>query len=53
MTIPKLRLLLHDARIKPAVNQMEAHPHFEQTELVEYFASKRYPCGRILSTRFS
>jgi alcohol dehydrogenase (NADP+) len=36
MTIPKLRLLLRDARIKPAVNEMELHPHFQQPELFEY-----------------
>ncbi len=36
MTIPKLRLLLRDARIRPAVNEMEVHPHFQQTELLEY-----------------
>ena len=30
MTIPKLKLLLRDARIKPAVNEMELHPHFQQ-----------------------
>jgi diketogulonate reductase-like aldo/keto reductase len=39
MTIPKLKLLLHDARIKPAVNQMELHPHFQQPELVEFVQS--------------
>jgi diketogulonate reductase-like aldo/keto reductase len=33
MTIPKLKLLLPDARIKPAVNEMEMHPHLQQTEL--------------------
>ena len=33
MTIPKLQPLLHDARIRPAVNQMELHPHFQQPEL--------------------
>jgi len=27
---PKLKLLLRDARIKPAVNEMELHPHFQQ-----------------------
>ena len=32
MTIPKMELLLHDARIRPAVNEMELHPHFQQTE---------------------
>ncbi len=36
MTIPKLRLLLWDARIKPAVNEMELHPHFQQPELFEF-----------------
>jgi diketogulonate reductase-like aldo/keto reductase len=30
MTIPKLELLLRDARVRPAVNQMELHPHFQQ-----------------------
>jgi alcohol dehydrogenase (NADP+) len=33
MTIPKLKLLLRDARIKPAANEMELHPHFQQPEL--------------------
>ena len=33
MTIPKLELLLRDARIRPAANQMELHPHFQQPEL--------------------
>lgn len=32
-TIPKLKLLLRDAEIKPAVNEMELHPHFQQPEL--------------------
>ncbi len=36
MTIPKLKLLLRDARIKPAVNEMELHPHFQQPELFQY-----------------
>jgi len=36
MTIPKLRLLLRDAKIKPAVNEMELHPHFQQPELFEF-----------------
>ena len=36
MTIPKLRLLLGDARIKPAVNEMEMHPHFQQTEFFHF-----------------
>jgi alcohol dehydrogenase (NADP+) len=36
MTIPKLELLLHDATIKPAVNEMELHPHFQQPELFKF-----------------
>jgi len=36
MTIPKLKLVLRDARIKPAVNEMELHPHFQQPELFNY-----------------
>jgi diketogulonate reductase-like aldo/keto reductase len=36
MTIPKLKLLLRDARIKPACNEMELHPHFQQPELFKY-----------------
>jgi diketogulonate reductase-like aldo/keto reductase len=36
MTVPKLRLLLRDARIKPALNEMELHPHLQQPELFEF-----------------
>ena len=36
MTIPKLELLLRDARIRPAVNQLELHPHFQQPELLAF-----------------
>ena len=36
MTIPKLELLLRDCRIKPVVNEMECHPHFQQSELFDY-----------------
>ncbi len=36
MTVPKLRLVLRDARIKPAVNEMELHPHFQQPELFQF-----------------
>lgn len=39
MTIPKLKRVLHDARIKPAVNEMELHPHFQQPELFDYVRS--------------
>ena len=36
MTVPKLKLLLRDAKIKPAVNEMELHPHFQQPELFDF-----------------
>jgi len=36
MTVPKLKLLLKDARILPAVNEMELHPHFQQPELFRF-----------------
>ncbi len=36
MTIPKLELLLRDARIAPAVNEMELHPCFQQGRLFQY-----------------
>ena len=36
MTIPKLELLLRDAAIPPAANEMELHPHFQQPELLRY-----------------
>lgn len=36
MTIPKLELLLRDARIKPAVNEMELHPHLQQPALFDF-----------------
>jgi alcohol dehydrogenase (NADP+) len=46
MTIPKLKVLLRDARIKPAVNEMELHPHFRQPELFEFVrASAMIPVG--------
>lgn len=35
-TIPKLRLLLNDARHLPALNEMELHPSFQQAELFQY-----------------
>ncbi len=39
MTVPKLKLLLRDATIKPAINEMELHPHFQQPELFEFVRS--------------
>ncbi len=35
-SIPKLKLLLRDARIKPACNEMEQHPCFQQPELFRF-----------------
>jgi len=36
VSIAKLKLILRDARIKPAVNEMELHPHFQQPELFKF-----------------
>jgi diketogulonate reductase-like aldo/keto reductase len=36
MTIPKLDLVLADARIKPVLHEMEVHPCFQQGELFQY-----------------
>jgi alcohol dehydrogenase (NADP+) len=36
MTVPKLKLLLRDAAIKPVCNEMELHPHFQQPELFQF-----------------
>ena len=36
MSIAKLKLLLRDAKIRPAANEMELHPHFQQPELFKY-----------------
>ena len=36
MTIPKLQLLLRDAKIRPAANEMELHPHFQQPALFQF-----------------
>jgi alcohol dehydrogenase (NADP+) len=40
MTIAKLKLLLADARIAPAVNEMEMHPHMQQNELFEFVRAR-------------
>lgn len=40
MTIPKLELLLRDAKIPPVANQMEIHPHFQQPELLRYVVDR-------------
>ena len=36
MTVPKLELVLRDARVKPAANEMELHPHFQQPALFDF-----------------
>ena len=36
VSIAKLKLLLRDARIKPAANEMELHPCFQQPELFKF-----------------
>lgn len=46
MTIPKLKLLLRDASVQPAVNEMELHPHFQQPELFDFVrSSSMVPVG--------
>jgi alcohol dehydrogenase (NADP+) len=40
MTVPKMELLVRDARIKPAANEMELHPHFQQPEFFRYLLEK-------------
>ena len=41
MTIPKLSMVVRDAAIQPAANEMEIHPHFQQAELFDYCVSQR------------
>ena len=41
MTIAKLELLLRDAHVRPAANEMELHPHFQQPELFAYLCDHR------------
>lgn len=36
MTIPKMKLLLRDCKIRPVLNEMEIHPHFQQPELYNF-----------------
>jgi len=40
MTIPKMKLLLHDARIKPVATEMELHPNFQQPEFFQYLLER-------------
>jgi alcohol dehydrogenase (NADP+) len=46
VTIPKLNLILRDAKIQPACNELELHPHFQQPELFRYLVDhKIVPIG--------
>jgi diketogulonate reductase-like aldo/keto reductase len=36
MSIAKLKLLLRDAEVRPACNEMELHPHFQQPDLFKF-----------------
>ena len=36
ITIPKLRRILADVRVRPALNEMELHPSFQQGELFQF-----------------
>jgi alcohol dehydrogenase (NADP+) len=36
MTVPKMKLLLCDAKIKPACNEMELHPSFQQPVFYDF-----------------
>jgi alcohol dehydrogenase (NADP+) len=40
VTVPKLELILRDARVAPACNEMELHPHFQQPELFDFVVSR-------------
>jgi diketogulonate reductase-like aldo/keto reductase len=40
MTIPKMDLLLREARIRPVANEMELHPHFQQPEFFSYLIER-------------
>lgn len=40
-TIAKMKLIIKDAKIKPAVNEMEQHPHFQQQELFDFMKSNQ------------
>jgi diketogulonate reductase-like aldo/keto reductase len=40
MTIPKMQLLLRDARVRPVANEMELHPHFQQPQFFNYLVER-------------
>ena len=41
MSVAKMTLLLRDCKVKPAVNEMELHPHLQQPELYDYMVGNR------------
>jgi diketogulonate reductase-like aldo/keto reductase len=41
MTIPKLEPLLKEAHVRPACNEMELHPHFQQPKFLAYLLEKQ------------
>jgi diketogulonate reductase-like aldo/keto reductase len=40
VTIPKLERILRDARVPPACNEMELHPHFQQPALFRWVTER-------------
>ena len=40
MTRPKMELLLRDCRVRPATNEMELHPHFQQPALFDWLVAE-------------
>ncbi len=39
VTKAKMELILKDCKIKPVINEMEIHPHFQQPELYDYMVA--------------
>ncbi len=39
VTKAKMELILKDCKIKPVINEMEIHPHFQQPELFDYMVA--------------
>jgi diketogulonate reductase-like aldo/keto reductase len=44
MTIPKLELLLKDAKVPVSVNEMELHPHFQEPQLKKFCDDNNIIC---------
>ncbi len=53
MTVPKLELVLRDARIRPAANEMELHPHFQQPDLFRFVVDNGIAADRLLPARLA